>query len=168
MQGFDRMTGTQWQKKLDNYKNMAGMIDDYEKLYSRLPTNKEFADGLGVGERSVNRYKKAILEKRTKLLVSTFNYKLNIHLEKAFETLDKNIKIFEKIRDESENNSEKMDAAKYVLECHLDAIRLIDEAPMYLEDTSNNNNDTSKNEHESDLRKAEAEKITNSIKTTFN
>jgi len=133
--------------KLDNFRNMRAMIADYIKQYSRFPTSKEFEEKLNMSEATVKRYKKIILQENKQKILDEFHHDMIIHVEKSFETINKNIKIFEEIRDNSGDNDEKMIAAKYVLESHLDAIRIMNDAPEYLglEYDGNDSNDSNDN-----------------------
>ena len=120
------------EQKLDNFRNMRAMIEDYARQYSRFPISKEFEEKLNISESTVKRYKKVILQENKKKILDEFHHDILIHVEKSFVTINQNIKIFEEIRDNSENNDEKMIAAKNILESHLDAIRIMNDAPEYL------------------------------------
>jgi hypothetical protein len=157
------MTNTT-KKKLDNFRNMCGMVGDYDREYSRWPTTKEFVEKLDMETRTVQRYKREILQQSKEKLLETFNYDIIIHVKNSFNTINENIKVFKKIRDKSNNNSEKMEAAKNVLEAHLDAIRLIYDVPEYL---GVENNNVSKNEKEYNIKKTETTKINHAIDFTF-
>jgi len=75
------------------------MIEDYDRLHSRFPTSKEFEDKLNMSEATVKRYKNAIIKQKKIALFGTFSEKILHHAAKAFEEINKNIKIFEDIRD---------------------------------------------------------------------
>jgi len=153
------------EQKLDNYRNMVGMVNDYERQYSRWPTNQEFVEKLGMTRSTASRYKQDILEQNKKALMNTFYFDMIIHVKKSLEAINKNVRLFENIREGSGDNHERMDAAKSVLESHLDAIRLIDEAPKYL----GLDYDISKDEPENNIRReTTSERVEESIESTFN
>ena len=150
------------EEKLENQRNMLGMIEDYKREYSRFPTLKEFEEKLNMAPRTVSRYKSEILVDSKKKLLDKFHNNILLHVEAAFNTINENVKIFEKIRDESDSNDEKMIAAKNILESHLDAVRIINDAPEYLGldyDVSN--------EQEHIHRKTDKEKIKDPVEHTF-
>lgn len=118
--------------KLDNQRNMLGMIEDYKREHNRFPTLKEFEEKLEMSPRSVQRYKSEILEESKKKLLDKFHNNMILHVEAAFNTINDNVKIFEYIRENSTSSDEKMVAAKNILEAHLDAVRIINDAPDYL------------------------------------
>lgn len=156
------------EQKLDNFRNMYGMIEDYYKQYGRHPTNQEFEEKLGMSGPTVRRYKAVIREQNKKKLLETFQYDIITHARASLETVNKNIKIFENIRDTAEDKDRVMTAAKNVLESHLDAIRIITDVPVYLEsssDQNNNNNVPVKQEH--NIEESKEEQITDSIKSMY-
>lgn len=152
------------EQKLDNFRNMYAMIQDYKNNYSRFPSGKEFEEKLGMAEATVKRYKLVILNDSKKKMLDEFHHDILLHVEKAFSAINKNIKIFEEIRDNANNNDEKMAAAKYVLESHLDAIRIMNDAPEYL---GLEYNDNVQNEQEHIHRKDSSEKVKDSIESMF-
>lgn len=154
------------EQKLDNFRNMYSMIEDYHKQYGRYPTNQEFEEKLGMASATVQRYKRAIRQENKKKLLEIFHYDIITHARASLETVNKNVKIFEKIRDNSEDDDKVMTAAKNVLEAHLDAIRIITDVPGYLDNNSNENNDVPvKQEH--NIGKSKEDKITDSIESMY-
>jgi transcriptional regulator with XRE-family HTH domain len=121
------------QQKLDNYRNMCSMVSDYEKLYHRWPTIQELEEKLGMSPATVKRYKRDILMYSKRKLLDSYQYDIVVHVREALNTINRNISIFEEIRDSPETDSSgRMAAAKLVLETHLDAIRIMEQSPEYL------------------------------------
>ncbi len=118
--------------KLENQRNMLGMIEDYKREHHRFPTLQEFEEKLSMSPRTVQRYKAEILVESKKRLLEKFHNNMILHVESAFTTINENVKIFEYIRENSTSNDEKMTAAKNILDSHLDAVRIINDAPDYL------------------------------------
>lgn len=150
------------EQKLDNIRNMRAMIKDYSKIHNRYPTNKEMEEKLGFSEATVKRYKHTILDEIKKELITQFNEDIIIHVNGAITEINKNITLFKKIRDNSDNEDTKMAAAKNIEEAHLDIVRIMSDAPQYI------NNDIAENEQEYIHGSEEAQqRTTDSIKSMF-
>ena len=151
------------EQKLDNFRNMHSMIEDYRKQHNRFPTLKEFEEKLGMSEATVKRYKRIILDQQKSLLLKTFQDEMVYRVGDAIKSIDKNVGIFETIRDETNDDDTKMSAGKIVIESKLDAIRIMRDGPDFLGinyDVSNEQEHI----HEENIRE---DRIRESIKSTF-
>lgn len=151
------------EQKLDNYRNMRSMIKDYRKQHNRFPTLKEFEEKLEMSSASVKRYKRVILDEQKSLLLKTFQDEMVYRVGDAIKSIDKNVGIFETIRDETDNDDTKMSAGKIVIESKLDAIRVMRDGPDFLGinyDVSNEQEHI----HEENIRE---ERIRESIESIF-
>lgn len=120
------------EQKLDNFRNMRSMIKDYRKQHNRFPTLKEFEEKLEMSFSSVQRYKRVILDEQKSLLLKTFQDEMVYRISDAIKSIDKNIKIFEEIRDKKNDDDATMSAGKLVIESKLDAIRIMRDGPDFL------------------------------------
>lgn len=121
------------EEKMDKFRNMRAMIEDYKRLYSRYPTLKEYQEKLNMSSAVVIRYKRVILQEAKKKILDVFHNDMIIHIEKSLEAINENVEIFKKIRDDTFNDKNIiMLAAKNVLESHIDAVRIMKDAPDYL------------------------------------
>lgn len=118
--------------KLDNFRNMRSMIKDYSEQYSRYPTNKEMEEKLEMSEATVKRYKRVILNDQKLLLLKTFHDEMVYRISDAVTSIDKNVTIFETIRDKKTEDYITMAAGKLVIESKLDAIRVMRDGPDFL------------------------------------
>lgn len=151
------------EQKLDNFRNMRSMIKDYRKQHNRFPTLKEFEEKLEMSFSSVQRYKRVILDEQKSLLLKTFQDEMVYRISDAIKSIDKNIKIFEEIRDKKNDDDATMSAGKLVIESKLDAIRVMRDGPDFLGinyDVSNEQEHI----HEENLRE---ERIRESIESIF-
>lgn len=161
------------EQKIDNFRNMRGMITDYRIQHNRLPTNAEFAKKLGMHPTTVRTYKRHILNKEKEKLLQTFQDEMIVRVKDVVKSIDENIEIFETIRDDTTTTSDtKMSAAKSVIDSKLDVIRIMRDGPDFLEveygsnNGSNNgskdiiDNDNVSNEQKHIHRKAKSKKST--------
>jgi len=151
------------EQKLDNFRNMRSMIKDYRKQHNRFPTVQEFEEKLEMSSASVERYKRVILDEQKSLLLKTFQDEMVYRVSDAIKSIDKNVGVFEKIRDETDNDDTKMSAGKIVIESKLDAIRVMRDGPDFLGinyDVSNEQEHI----HEENIRE---ERIRESIESIF-
>ena len=151
------------EQKLDNFRNMRSMITDYRKQHTRFPTLKEFEEKLGMSEATVKRYKRIILDEQKSLLLKTFQDEMVYRISDTIKSIDKNVTIFEGIRDETDNDDTKMSAGKIVIESKLDAIRVMRDGPDFLGinyDVSNKQEHI----HEENIRE---DRIQESVESTF-
>lgn len=134
---------------MTKFRDMRAMISDYKKNFGRFPTSKEFEDKLEMSEATVKRYKKIILAESKQALLKQFHQDIIIHVEGALDVITENIKLFREIRDSETSSDEKMTAAKNLQEAHLDAVRIMNDAPEYLglEDDSTDSNNNSNNDN---------------------
>ena len=157
------------EQKLDNYRNMVSMISDYQKQYSRFPTSKEFEEKLGISESTVTRYKRDILLQDKKELFDSFNYEIILYTKKALSRIKKNIEDCEKIYDEPDDNTEKMDTGQRILDYCLESIKIMRDIPAYVGDTSNDSsNNNVQSEQERIHRQDNSEDITDGFKSINN
>lgn len=119
------------EQKLENFRNMYGMIDDYKKLHSRFPTTKEFEEKLNMAPATVKRYKSVILKHLTEKLLEKYSCDMYIHIDKAMDALNEHSKICKEIRDKT-SGDEKINANKGIVESELDIVRLIADSREYL------------------------------------
>jgi len=159
---FSRIMKISTEQKLDNYRNMVGMISDYEKQYSRWPTTKEFAEKLNMAEPTVRKYKRDILAQDRKELFDSFNYEIIIYTKKTLSSIKRNIKDCEKIYDNPEDNTEKMDTGRRILDYHLDAIKIMRDIPIFL------GGDNVQSEQEHIHRQADSENTTEGFESINN
>ena len=153
------------QQKLDNYRNMVGMIIDYRKQYNRLPTNKEFEVKLEISPSSVKRYKSAILQEEKSILLKKFQDDMLFRVSEVITSIDKNVGIFEKIRDKtSSDDTAVMSAGKLVIESKLDAIRVMRDGPDFLKINYDDVSNKQEHIHKQDIRE---ERIRESIESIF-
>ena len=142
------------EEKFDNYRNICGMVSDYDIQYSRWPTNKEIEEKLGMSSATVKRYKRDILAQDKKQLFDSFNYEIILHTKKTLSRINKNIKDCEEILKKPEDNTEKMDTGQRILEYHLEAIKIMRDIPAYVGD------DDVQSEQECIHRESNSENIT--------
>lgn len=119
------------EQKLDNFRNMFSMIEDYKKLHSRFPTLKEFEEKLNMSEATVKRYKSVIIKHLSEKLLEKYGCDMYIHIDKAMDALKEHSKICTEIRDDS-SGDEKINANKGIVESELDIVRLIADSREYL------------------------------------
>lgn len=156
------------QQKHQNFLDMIGMMNDYNKQFSRFPTTKEFEEKLGMSEATVKRYKNPIIKQMKQKLLDEFNDDMIFYIKKSKISLDKHSEICEKIRDDTSNdNNDKINASKNIVEANLDMIRLIEDTEKYLKIEDDDN--VSKNGQEYNYRQTEEEARTEeSIESMFN
>jgi len=134
------------EKKLQNFRDMRGLIADHRKNHNRFPTTEEFVELTGMHETTARGYKRVILAEDKKKLLAKFQDEMIVRVGDAVDTLDKNIKMLEGIRDGENNNAEKMIAAKAINESKMDVIRVMRDGTDFIgitDDDSNEDDDDS-------------------------
>lgn len=133
--------GVSGEQKIENIRNMRGMLNDYRKLHKRTPTNKEYSEALSMSQRTVSDYRRIIQEDDRLQLLELFENDRIIDAENLMKTINENVIVFKDIRDdESLAPGIRMDAAKNMEESLMDQIRIKRDAPEFMTGKYESNN----------------------------
>jgi len=158
------------EKKLDNFRNMRAMIDDYFKLHNRSRTNKEMQEKLDMSAPTVQRYKAVIFKEMKEELAKKFNDDIVLSAGKIIEKINKSITTFEEIRDGEEKASDKISAAREVILAEQYKLKVMQDGIIFLEeeDNSNGNDNAVRTDKQHIHRETKSEeRIQESIKSMY-
>ncbi len=160
------------EQKLDNFRNMKSMIDDYAEKYNRFPSIKEFEDGLDMARMTVFRYKKVIVEENRKNMLEHFENDMITRMNRTIADIDDGLKKLKEISKNGKYDSDKISAIKGIVELNIDVISIMRDGDDFLKpDNSNDGNDSSSNvskKQERIYEEIQSEKVIEGIKSINN
>lgn len=113
--------------------DMKSLIADNRKQKKRFPKDSEFAELCGISINCSANYRKIILQRNTIALTDRFDIEKIQSIEDSLDTFNKHIEWYETIRkDEEENISIRMDAAKLIEEAQKHITEVMIDSPSIL------------------------------------
>ena len=153
------------EQKLDNFRNMRAMMEDYQENSNRYPTTKEFMEKLGMSEATAKRYKSIIISEIKIKMKDSFHENILISAGKIVKKIDNSIKIFEDIMENGDRSSDKINAAREIILAEQYKLKVMRDGAVFLEE---DNNDEVRNDKQCIYGESESEEqITEGLSNTF-
>jgi hypothetical protein len=146
-------------------RDMRALIDDFARDDKGFPPIQDFTERLGITKMTVIKYKKRIMNEDTKSLLEIFGTKRIENVKDTVKVLEENINFNKEIRDDDTcTKSERMQAAENMEKSHLRIAEVMHDAPEYLynNDELDNNND-SKEKHSDRPEETRTDETTESV-----